>query len=296
MVRSIRLLVVVGLSCLLLEGCVAPPKRFLDENVRSIDGGRESLLVVPQGEIRGKITPSTTSATGGLIFVLIDVTVNQIKTNMAERQVTPLRTALADYDFDHRAVQALQSTLVRIPWLDIKSTSFTKDGSIDKLTSFVDQSDTSQSLVASYDYAMSPNFAWMTATLSVGIYPKQLAPAPGASPPRLTRADALYFQRFEYIEYLANDLKDDDKNADSWAVNGGAQARTALDKSLVGVHDLFVRSMSLTAEAASALDRGRNIDMSDEHGSLVESNDKGMLLYNKDTGTWLFFDGKSPPN
>jgi hypothetical protein len=274
---------------------VPPPKRLLDDNQRSVAGGREGLVVVPQGEIRGKITPMNSSAAagGGLIFALIDVTVNQIKTNIAERQVTALRNALADYDFDHRALAALQATLPKIPWLDVQKVSFSKDASHDKLTQLIDGSDAPQTLIASYDYAMSPNFEWMTVTLAVGIYAKGAHPDTGD---RLQPGNALYFQRFEYIEYLPQNLKDDDKNAASWAVDNGIQARKALDTSLTGIHDMFVRSMSISPSAAAALDQGRNIDMSDEHGSLVESSEKGLLLYNKDTGTWLFFDGRQAPN
>jgi hypothetical protein len=295
MLRSVRWLLVVAFACLLLEGCVPPPKRLLDENQRPVVGGREGFVVVAQGEIRGKITPLNTAANGGAFFVLLDAAVNQVKTNMAERQVTPLRNALADYDFDHRALAAMQATLPKIPWLDVQKVSFSKDASNDTLLQRIDGSAAPQTLLASYDYAMSPNFEWMTVTLAVGIYPKN----PDTSKmtgDRLALGNALYYQRFEYIEYLAQNLKDDDKNAASWATDNGIQARKALDTSLTGIHDLFVRSMSLSPAAAAALDQGRNIDMSDEHGSLVESNEKGLLLYNKDTGTWLFFDGRQAPN
>ena len=114
------------------------------------------------------------------------MTVNQIKTDMAERQVTALRNALSDYDFDHRALAAMQATLPKIPWLDVEKVSFSKDASNDKLTQFVDGSAASQSLIASYDYAMSPNFEWMTVTMTVSIYPKQ-APAASGSPAIVSR-------------------------------------------------------------------------------------------------------------
>jgi hypothetical protein len=292
MLRSARWLFVVVFACLLLEGCVPPPKRLLDDNQRSVVGGREGVVVVSQGEIRGNIKPINSSAAGGgLVLALVDVTVNQIKANIAERQVTPLRNALADYDFDHHALAAMQATLPKIPWLDVQKVSFSKDASPDKLTQVIDGSDAPPTMVASYDYAMSPNFEWMAVTLTVGIYAKG-AQAGSFSGGRLAPANALYFQRFEYISYLPQNLKDDDKNAASWAVDDGIQARKALDASLIGIHDLFVRSMSLGPAAAAALDQGRGIGMSDEHGSLVESGAKGLLLYNDGTGTWLFFEGR----
>lgn len=295
MLRSLRWLGVVVFACLLLEGCAQPPKRYLDESQRSVVGGRDALVAVPQGEIRGNIHPSNTfAATGGLVFAVIDMTVNQVKSNMAERQVTPLRNVLADYDFDHKALAATQATFAKVPWLNVQKVTFTKDISGDAVNRFIDSSSAPQTVFASYDYAMSPNFQWMTVTLTVAIYPKAL-PA-NSSGDRLARGNALYYQRFEYIEYLPNNLDDDDKNAASWASDNGIQARKALDTSLGGLQELCLRSMSITPAAAAALDQGRGIGMSDEHGNLVESSDKGFLLYNGDTATWIYFDGKPAPN
>jgi hypothetical protein len=194
MFRLDRWLFVVAFACLLLEGCASPPKRVIDESRRSVTGGREALVVVPQGEIRGKITPLNTVAGGGLNFVLIDASVNQIKTNIAERQVMDLRNALADYDFDHRALAAMQSTLPKIPWLDVQKVSFSKDASKDKLTQFIDGSDASQSVIASYDYAMSPNFEWMTVTLTVAIYPKKAQSANASSDSHVPNVDGRIYR------------------------------------------------------------------------------------------------------
>lgn len=301
MLRSARWLCVVVFAGLLLEGCAGPPKPVMDESQRSIPGGRDALLVVPQGEIRGKIHAINSAAAGaaggaigGALGAIIDGAVNQVKTNIAERQVTPLRNALADYDFDRRALAATQATFAKVPWLAVQKVSFSKDMSGDALTRFIDGSPTSQSVLAAYDYAMSPNFEWMTVTMTIGIYPK--TPPADSSGGRLAPGNALYYQRFEYVEYLPDNLHDDDKNAASWASDNGIQARKALDTSLAGVQDLFLRSLAITPAAAAALDQGRGIGMSDENGSLVESSAKGFLLYNKGTGTWIFFDGRPAPD
>lgn len=293
MLRSARWLGVVVFACLLLEGCAPPAKRFFDESQRSVVGGRDALVAVPQGEIRDKIKPVVVP-TGGLVGALVEIGVNQIKTNVAERQVTALRNALADYDFDHKALAATQATFAKVPWLDVQKVGFSKDVSEDALTRFIDGAATPQAVVAIYDYAMSPNFQWMTVTLSVAIYPK--TPPADYSGGRLAPGNALYYQRFEYIEYLPNNLDDDDKNAASWASDNGIQARKALDTSLAGLQALVLRSLSIGPAAAAALGQGRGIGMSDENGALVESSDKGFLLYNEGTATWIYFDGKPAPN
>ncbi|HEX4195153.1 MAG TPA: hypothetical protein VHY80_18730 [Stellaceae bacterium] len=88
--------IVAFLSLFLLAACAAPPKRALDPAARNADA-RDAIVVVPQGEIRAIIKPSNAGMAtgGGLIGALIDVSINQIRTNSAEDEVRPIRDALA---------------------------------------------------------------------------------------------------------------------------------------------------------------------------------------------------------
>jgi hypothetical protein len=295
-------LFVLCMGCLLLQACTPPPKRLLDETARQSSGDRESLVVVEQGELRAAIKVSNVSsgmggsggAVGALIGAIIDTSVNQHRADAAEDGVKPLRNALIDYDFDRRALQAMQLTLAKIPGFDATKVAFGKDGSHDKLLSVLDHSGSSQVLVARYGYTLSPDFSQLVVDLAVDIYPKNVTQG-SSQTDRVSASSALYTQRFWYVESVPQKLRVLGQNVTQWSDNGARAARAALDVGLSGVDDLFIRSMSQTPEAAAALDKGRNIELVDQRGSLVETSDKGTLLYNGKTGTWIFVDGIQTP-
>ena len=286
----------VCLGCLLLQACEPPPKRLLDDAARQSLENRESVVVVEQGELHANIEVSNVSAStgaaggaiGALVGAIIDTRVNQNRTDAAEEGVKPLRDALIDYDFDHRALQATQVTLAKMPGFDSTKVAFTKDGSKDKLLNMLGQSGSSQFLVARYDYTLSPNFSQIVVSLAVSIFPKKTKEGYSS----VNTLDALYAERFSYVESLPNAAKDLKQNAQLWDQNGAKPAREALDAGLTGVENLFVRSMSQTPEAAAALDKGPGTDVAGFHGKLVETSANGTLLYNGDTGSWIFVDGQ----
>lgn len=110
-----------------MAGCASQPRHFLDPADRSPAGGREAVVLVPQGEIKTLIVASQAGASFGLVGALIDVGVNQHRANAAEKPIMPLRTALTDYHFDQQALAATQVTVERMDWLAVRKTSFSKD-------------------------------------------------------------------------------------------------------------------------------------------------------------------------
>lgn len=296
-----RRFLAVALGCFLLEACAPTPKRVLDDAVRQPPEARESVVVVQQGELHAKIEVSNVSAAtgasagaiGAIIGAIIDSTANQNRTDAAEEGVKPLRDALLDYDFDHRALQATEATLAKMPGFDTTKVAFSKDGTKDNVMRMLDQSSSSQFLVVRYDYSLSPNFSQMVVSMSADIYPKEAKG--GSAGDRVSTRDALYTQRFWYVESLPNAGKDIKHNAQLWNQNGAQPARGALDAGLSGVEDLFIRSMSQTPEAAATLDKGPGTDLAGFHGNLVETSAKGTLLYRSDIGVWIFVDGQQAP-
>jgi hypothetical protein len=288
----------VGLGCLLLQACASPPKRALDDAARQSPQDRESVVVIEQGELHANIevshvadaTGASAGAIGAIIGAIVDSRVNQNRTDAAETGVTPLRNALIDYDFDHRALQATQATLAKMPGFDSTKVAFSKDGTKDHLLRMIDQSGSSQFLVAKYAYALSPNFSQIVVSMAADIYPKEVKD--GSLSDRVSTRDALYTERFWYVESLPHAGKDLNQNAQLWNQNGSQPARDALDAGLAGVESLFIRSMSQTPEAAAALDKGHGTELAGFHGNLVETSEKGTLLYNGETGTWIFVDGQ----
>jgi hypothetical protein len=83
----------LGVVFVVLAGCASQPRHFLDPADRSPVGGREAVVLVPQGEIKTLIVASQAGAASGLVGAIVDVSVNQHRANAAEKSITPLRTA-----------------------------------------------------------------------------------------------------------------------------------------------------------------------------------------------------------
>lgn len=276
------------LSLFLLSACVAPPKRALDPAARNT-GERDAIVVVPQGEIRAIIQPSNVGMAtgGGLIGALIDVGINQARTNSAEDHVRPIRDALAGYDFDRQALEGVRAAAAQIDWLNIRNVSFTKDASKDQLLTRFDQSAANQFLVASYSYSFSPDFAQLSVSLRAGLYPR--LPPQGVQPnERLARGNELYEEQFVVLADVPSKRDDTDANVAYWAADNAQATRAALDSGIGKLHELLVRSLSQSAEAAAALDHGEDARVSDRRGALVERGPSGTLIYQKESGTWVF--------
>jgi hypothetical protein len=150
-----------------------------------------------------------------------------------------------------------------------------------------DQSNVDQFLVASYTYTFSPDFKQLSIALRAGLYPKN--PPQGVQPDqRLARGNELYEQEFVVLVDAPSKSDDVDANAAQWAANNAQATRAALDSGIAKVHELLVRSLSQSPDAAAALEGGADTKVSDRHGALVERGPNGTLIYQKDSGTWVF--------
>jgi hypothetical protein len=279
----------------LLQGCAAPPKRALDLDARSVSGGRQAVVVHEAAELQAEFVAANTGGGGGgalgaAVASMVGAAVNEHRADAAEKRVQGIRAALVDYDFDRRALESTQSTIAKIPWLDVKNVSFTKDGSPDKLAGTLTQSGAAQLLVTRYGYSMSPDGRQITVALDADIFPKE-APPGSSDTPRGT----LFSERFRYISLLTTAVKRPDANAALWAADNGKLARAAVDAGLAVINDLLVRSLSLTPEAAAALDHGPETTAGGHKGNLVETSATGTLLYVGPSGAWIFVDRRPGP-
>jgi hypothetical protein len=288
-------LVPLCLAVALLQACTATPKRTLDQEFRSVAGGRDAVVVLEQGELRAafavaNLNTASGGAIGGALSAVITAGVNQHRADKAETTVGALRDSLSGYDFDRHALKATQEALAKISWFDVKNVSFTKDGSKDKLAGTLAQSAAPQLLVARYDYSISPDCKRIAVLLDVSIFAK------GADTPenQIAAEKALFTERFRFIRRIPEATRGADKNAALWAADGGAPARAAFDAGLAMVNDLLIRSLSQTSEAAAALDQGQEVHVGEETGKLVETSAKGTLLYDGRAGMWTFIERNTP--
>jgi hypothetical protein len=279
-------LVALAYVALTLAGCAAHPRHAIDPSDRSPQGGREAVVVVSQGEIRGAVTASTGGQAFGLVGALIDVGVNQHRANKAEAAITPLRNSLTSYNFDRKALSVTSASLPQLPWLNVRKVSFSKDVSDESLNGILDKSESPEVILVAYDYALTADFSGLQVGATVTIVPK--AVPSGATPSaRMKPANAVYSQNFNYIVPLANATEDLDQNSRLWAATEANAARLALDRGIAGVNTLILRSLQQSPGDLPKLEKGEHITAGGMKGRLVEKDDTGTLLVDP-TGMWVY--------
>jgi hypothetical protein len=276
----------LGLVIVVMAGCASQPRHFLDPADRSPAGGRDAVVLVPQGEIKTLIVASQAGAAFGLVGAIIDVSVNQHRANAAEKSITPLRTALIDYHFDQQALAATQATVSKMDWLAVHNTSFSKDVSKENTNSILDKSTSSEVLFVSYSYALSADFTTMQVDARFTISPR-VAPKGQSADSRLKLENAAYSENFTYLVPLAGASEDVADNCRRWSDNNAEIARRALDQGIGGVNALAERGLAQTSGDVEKLKQGEKVDAGGKKGKLIEKTDAGTLLFD-DGGNWVF--------
>jgi hypothetical protein len=284
-----RIAAVLAVLSIALTGCVTPPRHALDLADRSPAGGREVVVLVPQGEIRGEVAVSNAGAGFGLIGALIDTGVNQHRTSKAEEAITPVRDALTDYNFDQQALDSTQAALPALPWLEVKKISLSKDNSSNHLNEILDKSGSPEVLFAVYDYALVPDFSALQVTLRVTICPRAV---PAGKPPkaRIELSQAAYEQDFTYVVPLTGATKDLKENAQRWANVSGSAARLALNHALTRLSHMVALSLQQSPEELAKLSAGKLIKVGGTAGIVVEQSNDGTLIMQRGGGGWVFME------
>lgn len=111
----------VSLTVGALIGC-APPSYILlkpeaSERIRST----HAHIVIPQEELNVVVEQSGTAAAagGGLLFTMIDLSVEAKRANKANQIIEPVRKQLADFDFRSEFDKQVRTALADISWLKI---------------------------------------------------------------------------------------------------------------------------------------------------------------------------------
>ena len=194
-------LVALGYVALTLAGRAAHPRRAIDPADRSPQGGREAVVLVSQGEIRGAVNAATGGQGFGLVGALIDVGVNQHRANKAEAAITPLRNSLTGYNFDRNALSVTSASLPQLPWLNVRKVSFQRMCRT-RAEWTARQIRIPGSHPVAYDYALTADFWGLQVGATVTIAAKAITG--GRFRERLKPANAVYQQNFNYIVPLAN--------------------------------------------------------------------------------------------
>lgn len=291
---SISRLVVVTFSMCVLSGCVSV-KQVLPPEGRQVEGGRNLLVVVPQNEIIAGIQESNISAAagGGLLFVLVDAGVNQSRAKKAEAAIVPVRDALTDYQFDQKALATSAAITQNASWLGIQKSEISKDPSNTRISKAIDESPGPQLLTITYDYLLDNNFQVLKVGANVSLSPKAMPK--GRKPeqrPLLINAD--FTRAIVCVVPLGNSAtKELDKNAASWAAEGGKLAEGSIDKALAKLAFLVQKGLERTVDQEKALKSTKTKTIEGHAGKVIETDADGTLLLNN-FGQWIYVFNAAP--
>jgi hypothetical protein len=273
----------------LLAGCQSGPplKHAFEESDRTPPGGREVVVIVPQGEIRARVVPATGGFAFGLIGAIVDASVNQSRAKKEESTIAPIRDGLTGYNFDQKALVSAKETSEKLQWLAVKKVSFSKDISNESLLKSLDQSQSPQVAFVAYDYALSADFSSVIVTAKVSVMPKT-APPGHAPADRLKMQGAAYEQVFRCPIALSNPT-DMDANAHRWAVNNSTLARQALDEGLIRIQSMIERSIAMTPADVANLPQGDATKVGDFKDRVFDHDGQGTLILDT-AGAWIYVE------
>ena len=251
---------------------------------RTVAGGRDVYIMIPQAEIKPNINISniTAAAGGGLLFALIDAGVNNSRAKDAEKTVVPLREALVGFEFDPRAQLESVNTLSGLGWFEPKETKISKDDSGKSMLTAIDQAGTQQIMFLRYSYETNADFSGLVVSLGASLANKQ-APAGKKPDVRLQAKNLAYNSSVRSMIMLPDaNPKDPAANVQAWSADGGKAARAALLLGIERCQALLARGMTLTPADAESLRKRNKRKMSAVPGVggwVIDSPPESTIVY-----------------
>ena len=265
------------------------PKSYVDENTRTIQGGRKVLEIVPQTSIRaGYQTFNLAPVVVGLIPLLVSTEVNGIRASDAQRLVAPLSGSLVGYDFDGHFQAALLPPINASAWLRGQDIELTHAGDPASIEAELNESNTRQMLVLCgvyyIDFHQQRLIVELKATMLIRKIPKGKHGDVRLHPDYIP-----YQQTYRYIAYLPqSEGAAPEVNVARWAADGGKLARRALDRGIERVSAMFGENLDAD-EATIARWRHRGerhtVEKFDLLGWVVEREGNRVRFTEARTGT-----------
>jgi hypothetical protein len=262
----------------------AAPAGVVEEQARTVAGGRAVQVMVAQSEIKADINPSNIAVAtgGGLLGGLLAASQNAARTKKAEAAIEPLRVALTDFDADGLALETTKTALANVAWLQPVVPAFSKDSSLLGKSSMLDANPAGQVAFIEYSYDVSPDFSSIRVVAKLE-FANKLVPAASAAKPesRLFPRNLAYAQSITSVVSLATPGQNIESNAAIWSADGGKAARAALTQAFAQIHQLLPRTLALTAadiKTMTAKDKKKGM-AGGFAGRIQETAPAGTLLW-----------------
>ena len=247
-----RVIVVVsGLTLLLLGGCGATFRVNMPNPAPAKISSTEIMMTVQQNEIYAEVERSnlTGAMGGGLLFALIDSSIESGRTEKAEEAIKPVRNALLEYNFNDEFIKATGEQLKKIDWLKISKINLIQLKPDQEIESVISKSASNMVLKIDAKYYLSPKFDQLVLEANVTAFPndkdmKAIAEKYNAD----TDSTVLYRENFKKYERSVTVSKSLSETAGNWTVNNGATIKSAMQSAV----------QELAKQIASGLEADRN--------------------------------------
>lgn len=244
--------VAVVFSSISVQPAFAAPAPTITQALIDQQTSRSVRVLVSQAEIKSDINASTLAVAtgGGMLGGLIAAAQNADRAKRAEELISPLRTALIDFDADALAQSSARSGLAGVPWLSSAAMTFGKDTTPVGRTAFLDAGNADQVVFIEYIYDLSPEFDALRVVANIQFTNKAVPVShgkPGNSEDRVKPRNLAFARSITVAVMLPNaDPKDKEANAARWAANDGEQARRATQQAFSRLAELLPRTLALS--------------------------------------------------
>jgi len=172
MLNMLKLWTILAVAFLTVA-CAGTTPHYVDPAARAHIDEVDAYLAVAQDEIYAEIRPSQTAAAagGGLLFALIDASVDTSRTKKTEELMQPIRDALIDYDYAEVLRTNILSQLKTIGWLNVKHVELERAIEDNRFIKRLEQSSASAILFMTADYKLAPDFDTVKARISLIMFP-----------------------------------------------------------------------------------------------------------------------------
>lgn len=289
--RSLNILAAVAVAQL----CTAPfclartsePDPYIPDDMRQLPGGRKVLLIMQTDALEPKMRFDQVRYTAtGDSYVQLELaqSIEDYTREVLAVQafINPLRGEIADFEFERRMRERLESVVNAAPWIGARDFELTHGYRAATVERVLNESDTRQTLLLVVGYTMSYQFDLLSVSLQASTRLRQI-PKGMTSDARLKRDYIPYEINFEArLPLPGADRKNRQANRDRWAADHGKLARDALQAGLDFVTERFARTLA-EDEAQSAAWRRRNGRAgrlpNGRPGWILESGPRGIVSY-----------------
>lgn len=174
MFKTVKLVSILLLMAL-ASACATTQSNHIDQEAREHIDKVDTYLAVTQDEIYAEIVRSNTTAAagGGLLFALIDMSVDNSRTKSAEDLIKPIRDSLIDFDYAELLQANIEEKLKDIDWMTINKVNLERSVGDGHILKKIKKSNGSAVLFMTADYKLTPNLDGVKTSISLIMFPNK---------------------------------------------------------------------------------------------------------------------------